>query len=86
MFEGLSAALDLAAVLTARGEHARVEELARDLEPWAQDKRLPDASRSTLRLFCKVAGRGLKPERARRFAGDFRKSNTRLTRPYMIPV
>ena len=32
VFEGLSAALDLAAVLTAKGEHARVEEVAGDLE------------------------------------------------------
>jgi hypothetical protein len=37
-------------------------------------------------LFCKLAGSGLKPERAKRLAGEFRKTDTRLTRPYMIPV
>ncbi len=86
VFETISAALDVAAVLTAQGNHARVKELTRELEPWTQNGRLTDASRSTLRLFCKVAGSGLKPERAKRFAGEFRKTDTRLTRPYMIPV
>lgn len=86
VFEAVSAALDVAAVLTAQGHHARVKEMTRELEPWTQNGRLTDASRSTLRLFCKVAGSGLKPERAKRFAGEFRKTDTRLTRPYMIPV
>jgi hypothetical protein len=86
VFEGLTAALDFAAVLTAKGDSARVEEIARALEAWTQHKKLSDTARSTLRMFCKVANRGMKLERARRFAGEFRKSDTRLTRPYIIPV
>jgi tetratricopeptide (TPR) repeat protein len=86
VFEGLTAALDLAAVLTAQGDHARVQQLAHELESWTQDKKLTDASRTTLRMFCKVAGRGMELDRARRFAGEFRRSDTRLTRPYRIPA
>lgn len=63
-----------------------VEEIAREMEPLTQNKKLRDVSRSTLKLFCKAVGRGsLKPETARRFAVEFRKTDTRLTRPYPIP-
>jgi tetratricopeptide (TPR) repeat protein len=86
VFEAISAALDVAAVLTAQGNHAPVKEMARELESWTQNGKLTDASRSTLRVFCKLSGSGLKPERAKRLAGEFRKTDTRLTRPYMIPV
>ena len=85
-FEAVSAALDAVAVLTAQGNLASVKELARELESWTQHGKLTDSSRATLRLFCKLAGSGLKPERAKRLAGEFRKTDTRLTRPYMIPV
>jgi tetratricopeptide (TPR) repeat protein len=85
-FEAVSAALDAVAVLTAQGNLASVKEMARELESWTQHGKLTDASRSTLRLFCKLAGSGLKLERAKRLAGEFRKTDTRLTRPYMIPV
>lgn len=85
-FEAVSAALDAVAVLTTQGNFASVQEMARELESWTQHGKLADASRSTLRLFCKLAGSGLKPERAKRLAGEFRKTDTRLTRPYMIPV
>jgi hypothetical protein len=44
-----------------------------------------DGARSTLKLFRKAVERGsLSPERARRFAAEFRKTDTRLTRPYPI--
>jgi tetratricopeptide (TPR) repeat protein len=85
-FEAVSAALDAVAVLTAQDDLASVKEMARELEPWTQNRRLTSASRTTLRLFCKLAGSGLKPERAKRLTGEFRKTDTRLTRPYMIPV
>lgn len=85
-FEAVSAALDAVAVLTAQDDVASVKEMARELEPWTQNRKLTDASQTTLRLFCKLAGSGLKPERAKRLAGEFRKTDTRLTRPYMIPV
>jgi len=85
-FEAVSAALDVVAVLTAQGNLASVQEMARELESWTQHGKLTDASRATLRLFRKLAGSGLKPERAKRLAGEFRKTDTRLTRPYMIPV
>ncbi len=86
LFEGVSATLDAAAVLAAQGELASVEEIARELEPLAQKKKLADVSRSTLRLFCRVVGHGgLRPETGRRFAAEFRRTDTRLTRPYPIP-
>jgi hypothetical protein len=85
LFEAVSAALDAAAVLAAQGELAKVEEIAREIEPLTQNKKLSDVTRSTLRLFCKAVGRGLRPETGRRFAADFRKTDTRLTRPYPIP-
>jgi hypothetical protein len=56
------------------------------MEDWGQAKELSDASRSTLRLFCRTVARGnFKPETGRRFAVDFRKTDTRLTRPFEIP-
>jgi tetratricopeptide (TPR) repeat protein len=85
-FEAVSAALDVVAVLTAQNDLASVKEMARELEPWTQNRTLTSASQTTLRLFCKLAGFGLNPERAKRLAGEFRKTDTRLTRPYMIPV
>lgn len=85
-FEAISAALDGVAVLTTQGNLASVQEIARELGAWAQHGKLTHASRSTLRLFFKLVGSGLKPERAKRLAGEFRKTDTRLTRPYMIPV
>lgn len=86
LFEDASATLDVAAVLICQGQFSDVEEITRELEPLAQSKKLTDASRSTLRLFCKAVGRGsLRPETGRRFAAEFRKTDTRLTRPYPIP-
>lgn len=87
-FEAVGAALDAAAVLTStvQGNRDSVKEMARNLEEYTVGRKLTDASRSTLRVFCKLAGSGLKPERAKRLAAEFRKTDTRLTRPYMIPV
>jgi tetratricopeptide (TPR) repeat protein len=86
LFEAGCASLDLAAVLVAQGKLAELEEAARQLEPWWQEKRLTDASRATLRLFCRMVARGhLTPEMGRRFAADFRKTDTRLTRPFELP-
>jgi tetratricopeptide (TPR) repeat protein len=86
LFETSCASLDLAAVLVAQGKLAELEELARQLEPRAQEKRLSEASRTTLRLFCRLVARGsFKPEMGRRFAADFRKTDTRLTRPFELP-
>jgi tetratricopeptide (TPR) repeat protein len=85
-FETVSAALDVAAVLTAQSNLASVKEMARELEAYTLHRKLTDASRSTLKVFCKLAASGLKPERAKRLAGEFRKTDTRLTRPYMIPA
>lgn len=86
LFEAASATLDAAAVLICQGKLSGVEEIAREIEPLTQSKKLMDVSRSTLRLFCKAVGRGsLKPETVRRFAVEFRKTDTRLTRPYPIP-
>jgi tetratricopeptide (TPR) repeat protein len=86
LFEAASATLDLAAALICQGQLSKVEELAREMEPLTQSKKLVDVSRSTLRLFCKAVGRGsMTPEAVRRFAAEFRKTDTRLTRPYPIP-
>src|SRR5262249_42275257 len=63
LFEAAGATLDATAVLLCQGELSKVEEIARDLEPWTQSKKLTDVSRSTLKLFCKAVGRGsLSPE------------------------
>jgi len=86
LFEAASATLDATAILVSQGKLSRVEEIAREMEPLAQSKELRDVSRSTLRLFCKMVGRGsLKPDTARRLAVEFRRTDTRLTRPYPIP-
>jgi len=86
LFEAAGAALDAAAVLICQGQLTRVEEIAREMESLTQSKKLADVSRSTLRLFCKAVGRGsLTPETVRRFAVEFRKTDTRLTRPFPIP-
>jgi tetratricopeptide (TPR) repeat protein len=85
-FEAISAALDAVAVLTAQGDLASIQEMVRELESWTQHGKLSIASRSTLRLSCKLAGSGLNPERAKRLAEEFRKTDTRLTRPYMLPA
>jgi len=86
LFEASCASLDLAAVLVAQDQPAELEEMARQLETWSQDKRLSDASRTTLRLFCRMVARGsFKPEMGRRFAAEFRKTDTRLTRPFELP-
>lgn len=86
LFEAAGATLDATAILVCQGELSKVGEIARELESLAQSRKLKDVSRSTLRLFCRAVGRGsLKPETARRFAVEFRKTDTRLTRPYPIP-
>lgn len=86
LFEAAGATLDATAVLICQGQLSRVEEIARELEPLTQSKKLADGSRSTLKLFCKMVERGsMSPETARRFAMEFRKTDTRLTRPYPIP-
>jgi DNA-binding XRE family transcriptional regulator len=86
LFEAASATLDAAVVLICQGKCSKVEEIAREMEPLPLNKKLMDVSRSTLRLFRKAVERGsLKPETVRRFAMEFRKTDTRLTRPYPIP-
>jgi hypothetical protein len=86
LFEAACASLDLAAVLVAQNKLAELEEMARQLQPWEREKRLSDASRTTLRLFCRLVARGsFKPEMGRRFAADFRQTDTRLTRPFELP-
>lgn len=85
-FEAGCVSLDVAAVLAAQGRFAELEELARQMEDWGQEKKLSDASRTTLRLFCRMVARGnFKSDMGRRFAADFRKTDTRLTRPFEIP-
>ncbi len=85
-FEAASAMLDAAAVLICQDKLSKVEEIAREMEPLAQSKKLTEVSRSTLRLFRKAVERGsLKPETVQRFAVEFRKTDTRLTRPYPLP-
>ncbi|MES1239978.1 MAG: helix-turn-helix domain-containing protein [Acidobacteriota bacterium] len=86
LFEAGSATLDVAVVLICQGKDSKVEEIAREMEPLSLNKKLMDVSRSTLRLFRKAVERGsLKPETVRRLAMEFRKTDTRLTRPYPIP-
>jgi transcriptional regulator with XRE-family HTH domain len=86
IFEGVSATLDTAAVLICQGELSKVEEIAQEMEPLTQSKKLTDVSRSTLKLFCKAMRHsGSRPETVQRFAAEFRKTDTRLTRPYSIP-
>jgi tetratricopeptide (TPR) repeat protein len=86
LFEAGCTTFDVASVLVDQGKLAELAELARQMEPWGQDKKLSDASRSTLRLFCRMVAQGsFKPGMGRRFAADFRKTDTRLTRPFEIP-
>lgn len=86
LFEAACASLDAAAVLVAQGRLDELAEMARRLEPWTQERKLADASRATLRLFCRMVAHGsFKPEMGRRFAADLRKSDTRLTRPFELP-
>lgn len=86
LFEAGCVSLDVAAVLAAQGRFAELAELARQMEDWGEEKKLSDASRSTLRLFCRMASRGnFTPEMGRRYAADFRKTDIHLTRPFEIP-
>lgn len=87
LFETAGLGFELVSLLTALGRSDRVAELAQQLEPLAQEKRLPDATRSTLRLFGKAVKReSFDAEIARRFASDYWKTSSRLTRPYELPV
>jgi hypothetical protein len=86
LFEVACVSHDLAAVLAAQGKLVELEEMARQMEPWGQKKGLSEASRASLRLFCRLVARGnFKPEMGWRIAADFRKTDTRLTRPFELP-
>lgn len=87
LFEATGVGLELVSLLINQRNLAEVAEVAWQLELLAQEKRLPDATRSTLRLF----GKAVKRENfdagiARRFASDYWRTGSRLTRPYELPV
>lgn len=87
LFEATGVGLEIVSLLISQGNLAEVAELSRQFELVAQEKRLPDATRSTLRLFCKAVQReNFDAGTARRFANDYWKTSSRLTRPYGLPV
>jgi transcriptional regulator with XRE-family HTH domain len=85
-FEGLSIALDLASTLADRGSPAEVEELADQVQPWIENKKLSHDARTTLKVFCWSVRRGtFTAAMGRQLAGELRRSGSRLRRPYEIP-
>ena len=87
LFLATGLALDLAALSAGQEDKGAVAELARELEPLAHEKSLPQPSRSAIRSFCWMVERGIfDAKRGRRLAEEFRRGGCRLLRPYEIPV
>ena len=85
-FEAAAVGLDLAGLLAGQGKLPAVAELAREMEPLTEETKLPHAARSTLKVFCWAVRRGsFTAEMGQRLAAEFRRTDSRLTRPYVIP-
>jgi transcriptional regulator with XRE-family HTH domain len=86
-FEGASIALDLARFLIARGSTAEVAELADQVKPLIEEKKLSHDARTTLKVFCWSVRRGtFTAEMGGELREELRKSGSRLRRPYELPV
>lgn len=86
-FEGGCVAFDLAHLLTARGGMAEVAELASQVQPLTEEKKLSHDARTALKVFCWAVRRGtFTREMGIQLGGEFRKAGSRLQRPYEIPV
>jgi transcriptional regulator with XRE-family HTH domain len=86
VFEGGCVALELAGLLIAQGKTAEAAEVARQVEPLKEEKRLSHDARTTLKVFGFTVRRGtFTVEMSRQLSGEFRKAGTRVTRPYELP-
>lgn len=86
VFEGGCTALDLAGLLAGQGKTAEVAEVARQVEPLREEKKLSHDARTTLKVFGFTVRRGtFTVEMSRQLSGEFRKAGSRLIRPYELP-
>ncbi|HKH47269.1 MAG TPA: hypothetical protein VKM72_21655 [Thermoanaerobaculia bacterium] len=86
-FEAGCIAFDLAILWTARGNTAEVVELAQQVKPLTEHKKLSHDARTTLKVFCFAVRRGtFTVEMGSQLSGEFRNAGSRLPRPYELPV
>jgi transcriptional regulator with XRE-family HTH domain len=87
VFEAGCVAFDLAGLLAARGDTAELAELAQQMKPLTEHKKLSHDARTTLKVFCFAVRRGtFTVEMGIQLSGEFRKAGSRLPRPYELPV
>lgn len=86
-FEAGCVAFDLATLLTARGDTAALVELAQQVKPLTEHKKLSHDARTTFKVFCFAVRRGtFTVEMGIQLSTEFRAAGNRLPRPYELPV